>query len=413
MSTSKFCIPEEFHNDIKYIEYQDTRSDDEIVASLSQFQPVTSEKNIWAYWDSGFSSVPSWCKRNVIDWVRINSRSGWTVRILDSVQGSPNHFLKYIPATYLPDAFVADKMDGPYSGPHSADFLRGASLFLHGGVYMDLGIILIRALDRICWNQLTSASSPYRVAVPLMYGQNIANHFVAARKHDPFIKRWHELFVSLWKDRTNYKGLRENPLLALPKKSNFEESRSSNFHWDFSVPASTVFEYITQVLCWQRLTMLEPPESASTSNSKEQEDTFNCSAYWEHNILVFDVLQENWAAEQLLGFHNGGLKILKCLKTPLSADPASQQYKDAYAMTWRLLTRSSMQKVTHGKGLTKDLSLGYLLDQPENENADCAPGTFGELLRWGAVHLEQTRENIVLMEAKRAPEILRKGVFEP
>lgn len=73
-------------------------------------------------------------------------------------------------------------MVGPYTGPHSADFLRGACLYLYGGVWMDVGVVLIR--------QLEDPKSPFEVSVPWMYGTVMANHFVASRKDNPFIKRW-------------------------------------------------------------------------------------------------------------------------------------------------------------------------------------------------------------------------------
>lgn len=60
---------------------------------------------------------------------------------------------------------------------------------------MDVGNILFRDLDRVCWKQLADESSPYTVCVPWMLEQNFGNHFVAARKGDEFIKRWHDLFV--------------------------------------------------------------------------------------------------------------------------------------------------------------------------------------------------------------------------
>ena len=55
---------------------------------------------------------------------------------------------------------------------------------------MDVGIILIRQLDDICWKQLEDPKSPFEVSVPWMYGTVMANHFVASRKGNPFIKRW-------------------------------------------------------------------------------------------------------------------------------------------------------------------------------------------------------------------------------
>ena len=90
----------------------------------------------------------------------------------------------------LPQAFVNGEMVGLYIGPHSADFLRGALLYQYGETFSDVGNILIRHLDQVCWDQLEDPVSPYQIAAPLLYGQVIGNHFVIARKADPFIKRW-------------------------------------------------------------------------------------------------------------------------------------------------------------------------------------------------------------------------------
>lgn len=184
-----FKIPPEFQSQLRPTSSKDTRTDAEILSSLTKYTPVTSEKNVWAFWHSGITTMPSWCRRNVISWVRILGPT-WTVRVLDSVPNSPNNALKFAPAEFLPEAFVNGTLDGPYSGPHACDMLRGALLYVHGGVFMDVGNLLIRNLDRVCWRQLEDPESPYQVAVPWMYGITMANHFVAARKGDPFIKRW-------------------------------------------------------------------------------------------------------------------------------------------------------------------------------------------------------------------------------
>jgi hypothetical protein len=168
-STSKFSIPAEFQHALTYTEPKDTRTDAEILDSLQHFAPVTSEKNIWAFWDKGLACMPAWCQRNVIAWVRICGPS-WTVRILDAVPGSETNALKYISANLLPESFVKGTMTGAYTGPHSSDFLRGACLWSHGGAYMDVGNILIRDLDRVCWNQLADSNSPFNVCIPVMYG---------------------------------------------------------------------------------------------------------------------------------------------------------------------------------------------------------------------------------------------------
>jgi hypothetical protein len=100
--------------------------------------------------------------------------------------------------------------------------------------------------------------------------------------------------------------------------------------------------------------------------------------------------------------------------TRIDADPESEEYKLAKKTAWRMLTKSSFQKITHGKNLTHSVHCGALLDLPENEGKDQEPGTFGELIRFGSVHLEQTRESIVYVDpVVVAPElVIHKGIFE-
>ena len=121
----------------------------------------------------------------MLDWV-----PSWTIRIVDRITGSNNHWSKYAPEGMLPKTFVEGTMTGPYIGPHSAYFLRGGLLYSHGGVSLAVSCILVEDLDRMFWAKLEDETSPYEIAVPVMYGEVIANHMVAARKGNPFIKRW-------------------------------------------------------------------------------------------------------------------------------------------------------------------------------------------------------------------------------
>lgn len=399
MQDPQFPIPPELQDQLHYVEALDKRSDDEILDSLTKFAPIMSEKNIWAYWHSGVRSMPPWCQRNIIGWARLCGPS-WAIRVLDTVPDSPNYALKYVPPDLLPETFVKGTMEGPYVGPHSADFLRGACVYLHGGVFMDVGIILLRSIDQICWFQLEDPKSPYQVSVPWMYGTIMANHFVASRKNDPFIKRWHDLLVHLWKDRSSYDGIGANPLLAFVQDLDFSESQKRGFAWEFIVGPMTVFQYITQVTAWLRLCMLE-----------EAGDGFDCADYAQEHILWFDVLEEDWAAETVVGFR--GQELFDALATKCDADPNTEDYKTAYKLVWRLLTRSSMQKITHGKNLTKTPALGLLWDMKENEGKDIEPGTFAELLRYGSVHFEQNRKEILFVKTEKPEKTIKKGVFEP
>ncbi|KAJ6568954.1 hypothetical protein B0H19DRAFT_1256644 [Mycena capillaripes] len=116
-----------------------------------------------------------------------------------------------------------------------------------------LGVLALRHMR---YAGIEDPSSPVRAVVPLVYKETIANHFVAARRGDPFIKRWHDVFTRLRKGHTNHGGLLESPLLALGPKSSLDEARASQIAWDFKVDVKTTMEYITQVLCWTRPTRL-------------------------------------------------------------------------------------------------------------------------------------------------------------
>jgi hypothetical protein len=98
----------------------------------------------------------------------------------------------------------------------------------------------------------------------------------------------------------------------------------------------------------------------------------------------------------------------------MDADPESEDYKLAKKAAWTMLTKSSFQKITHGKNLTHSMHCGALMDLPENEGKDQEPGTFGELIRYGSVYLEQTRESIVYVDPVAvAPKlVIHKGIFE-
>lgn len=421
MSRKTFDIPVAYQDQLSYHPSRDTRSDADILGSLSTFRPVKSEKNIWAFWHSGIHSMPAWCQRNVCSWVRMHVHNGWTVRVLDSIPVSENYSLKYLSDAVLPDSYVHGTMDGPYVGPHSADMLRGACLYTHGGVFLDVGIPLIRSMDRICWAKLEDADTPFEVAAPWVYGTHVGNHFVAARKACPFIFRWysfihgpaswrvslltiylarHKLFCHLWKGHNNSGGLMKNPLMKIVSEQPLDLERAQKFQWGISKGAAHVDEYVTQVMCWNRLCLLD-----------DAGDGFSGADYWANRVLLWDGLEETWGAETTLGFKGCGRRMFDLFALSLDADPTTEVYRDAERLVWRLLCRSSMQKVFRGKGLTYDMELGELWDE-DTEGHDCKEGTFAELFRWGCLNLRQTREDITYVKAPQPGKTYKKGLLE-
>ncbi|KAJ4293254.1 hypothetical protein N0V90_008536 [Kalmusia sp. IMI 367209] len=397
-ASAHFAIPSEYDSQLKLVEPLDIRSDADIIGSLKRYTPVASEKNIWAFWHSGLNSLPAWCLRNVLSWVRINGPT-WTVRILDSDPSSPNYLLNYVPADIMPAAISNTGMTGPFVGQHTADFVRSATIYLHGGCFIDVGILLIRRLDRVCWDKLTQEGGQFRVAIPSMKKENIANHFVACRKGDPFIKRWHELMLHLWRDKTESKGtIINSPLLAIVLQNDDPKVREP-LGWDFTDPV-TILEYVGQILAFQRMCWLD----------KADEEGFNCARYWAKHVLTWNAMEENWAADVMMRRVGPHPRIMELLATP--RDTKERDYEEARELTWRLLTRSSMMKVTSVQGMTRTPHLGVLWGLSENAGKDCAEGTFAELLRYGSVHFEQKREAIEYFEPGMLDVVVNKTLLE-
>jgi hypothetical protein len=199
-----------------------------------------------------------------------------------------------------------------------------------------------------------------------------------------FILR-HKLFIHFWKGRDDYRGIVESPLISFVKDIKFETSAQRGYHYNWKVDELTLLGYVGQVVAWVRCAWLKEPNGG-----------FDGVEYYATKCLLFDALEEDWAAEKTIGFK--GEDLLKVFATRLDADPESEEYKTAYECMWRMLTRSTMQKITHGKGLTHDIHCGALLDREENKEKDCEEGTFGGLMRYGSVHFEQTRESIAYTE---------------
>ncbi|KAJ9655532.1 hypothetical protein H2198_005623 [Neophaeococcomyces mojaviensis] len=195
--------------------HTEDRTDQEIIASILEPKPVTSEKNVWAFWNTGFESMRSWSQRNVIGWVRLLGPE-WTVRILDCCPGSPTNIFNYLDATQPPKCLAESKMEGKYSGQHASDIVRLPLIYEHGGVWLDVGIMLFMHLDDMCWKQLESPRSRYEVALasadPSLVAGLAENFFLAARKGNRFVHRWMRIFFEVWKDRATCDGIHAHPL---------------------------------------------------------------------------------------------------------------------------------------------------------------------------------------------------------
>ena len=394
----------------------DTRSDKEIVSTLLQHQPVTSEKNVWAYWHSGLLQAPPWVQRTVVNWAR--RLPSWTIRVLDKVPDSSLNVYNFLGPAFLPDAFNNNAMTGPHTGPHSADLIRLPLLYLHGGIWMDVGTLLFRDLDDICWHALEDPQSPYEMAGftvqnPTGDRKALFNSFIAVRKGNGFIKRWLDIYLEVWKGVTEQTGMGSHPLLKhlplpeSPTKIGIRGSKPSAGKLGPQIPSQeanskrpelsatrsapdeqellflkALADYGAQFSCFDRLSHLEDPS-----------DGFSGPSYLGSRALFFDAMQEALLAQQLTGWD--GSKQFEYLSTRKANGNDGSLQDDRYLeaeMFAEALVRDSCQvKVSHGiKG--NMVFLGGLWERPGNKDADHAEGTFAAYLRYASVFLEQTRE---------------------
>lgn len=212
----------------------------------------------------------------------------------------------------------------------------------------------------------------------------------------------HELFCHVWQGHTNQEGLMDNPLVAFGLQYRFADSEAAKLDWDFKIPVKTAVEYVTQVVAWSRLCMLE-----------DAGDGFSGTEYWQNHVLVFDSRKEDWPAETVLGHAGAGQQLFDILSLPLDSDKDTELYQLAEQVVWNILTKGSVQKVSHGKGLTHSKQLGTLWDEAANEGKDCAPGTFAELLRYGSLHFRQKRAGVEALQVEKPMMTFKKGVLEP
>ena len=299
---------------------------------------------------------------------------------------------------------------------------------------MDVGTLLFRDLDDICWSELEDPQSPYEMAgFTLPQGGETTEKtfmvsFIAARKANPFISRWLEIFLEVWKGVSESKGMHAHPLFkhaAWPRiaenieTQNSEADRHSTNIESHSEPKpqqsvpwgdhldpqaqQDLVDYGAQFSCFNRLKILEDPF-----------DGFSGSDYLANHALLFDGLQEAMLAHQLTGWN--GQQQYQFLSTKMlhheeGASP-DQYYLDAERFAESIARDSCQMKVSHGIPSLGSPMLGRLWEQPGNEDADCADGTFAAYLRYASGNLEQTREMVAQRMEPSKGGRLRVGLLE-
>jgi hypothetical protein len=363
------------------VEKLDRRSDQEIATWLQSRHEVTSDKNVWAFWHSGYDKMAPWVQRNIINWVR---RLGpdWTVHLLDRVDGSETNVYHFVEESYFPDAFNKGTMDGPHVGPHSGDLIRLPLLWKHGGVWMDAGTFLFRHLDDLCWKEIEDVNSPYEMAGFVIEIRPevdaMLNGFIATKRNNPFIKRWHEIYVALWEGVTNSHNFHKHPLLRhLPLLCPPVDKLNCP---DLSVMMESFSDYLAHFMAFERLRKLIDPS-----------DGFNGPEYYAKHMFLAPALQETFYFQQVTGW--SGTRQFELLTKQRTGDDVVKDdvWNAAEAFVNDALANTSTMKLSHGPPGALDSFLADLWDSKDHQDKDNIEGTFSSYLRYGSVHFYQKR----------------------
>ncbi|KZV95316.1 hypothetical protein EXIGLDRAFT_834383 [Exidia glandulosa HHB12029] len=364
----------------------DTRTEDEIVQHILSHRPVVHQKNVWAFWDKGWDAIRPWTKRNIVDWVR-RLGTEWEVRVLDVAPDSPRHVRHFVDESLLPPAF--NKFDHEHAGQHKSDILRVLLLHLHGGVWIDVGAILTRHLDDI-WCKIEDPNDSTEVAgIAIAMGSEampdriMGNTFIAAAKGSLFTRLWHEVFSAVMKDRTSSLDVRLDPLFA-----HLTPFTLPGFTSSIRVPVEAIGDYLAQFTAAGRLFALV-----------DRSVGWDGPRFFQKNLMLFDM--DELFIQNVLTDWSGELQFAHLSRPrhePVNRADFDQLASEEFVET--SLERSIILKMSQGL-LPEPIPLAKIWNHPENENADVAPGTWAEYLRWGSVHLDQVRPLVPLSKAAK------------
>jgi hypothetical protein len=115
---------------------------------------------------------------------------------------------------------------------------------------MDVGIILIRPIDDICWKQLEDPQFSIRGFSAMDVWYSNVKPFCGEPKRQSIhqalvttlpriinsmaltLSPRHDLFLHFWKDHTNPGGIIQIPLVDFAKQHSFEDSQAMNYRWE-------------------------------------------------------------------------------------------------------------------------------------------------------------------------------------
>ncbi|EPS32627.1 hypothetical protein PDE_07587 [Penicillium oxalicum 114-2] len=356
----------------------DTRPDAQIDRDLTTSTPVKDEKNIWFFWHSGYETMHPYTKRNVRAWYRRFSKRGWAIRVLDRCPNSPLNVANFLdvndPAVF-PRAFIDGTIGGHHIAQHTSDLVRFPLLVQHGGVYADVGLLMIGDLDRLWTETVANPTSSKEVISFRFENLGLTNYFLCARRNTAFFDRCHRLFLKLWENKTSTEGMCKSPLLKgvpiLESPKGFEKDGKT---YTKDEASHILTDYITQ---GQVISLV--------MGLIDEEEQWNGPAYAAKRIYAIDYMVGSQLINEMTAWNGPRAFELMSLSLPGENEPESADQQQAREIVEACLRRSFAFKLAHGLILT---ILGDTLGSlwRKHEGSDDVPYTYAHWLRYGILH---------------------------
>lgn len=327
----------------------DLRPDDEVDRDLTDPKSITNEKNIFFFWHAGFSNMHGYTRRNIRAWHRRFSRSGWVIRVLDRVPGSPVNVANFLdvndPKTF-PRSFIDGTIGGDYAPQHTSDLVRWPLLLKYGGVYADVGLMQIGDLDALWSETVGDPKSPFEVLSYNMGGietRALTNYFLASGRNNPLFARCHKLLLKLWSadgGKASTEGmhisalLKGTPLLKASAGTSFEENGKVYGPEEISKMLS---DYIVQ---GQVMTLVQ--------GLIDEEDGWNGPEYTAKHIFAMDYMVGSQLINEFTSWNGPRAFELMSLSMLKEDEAESEDQKKAREIVEACLTRSFGFKLAHG-----------------------------------------------------------------
>jgi Capsular polysaccharide synthesis protein len=373
----------------------DLRPDSEIDHDLLHPKPVTDEKNVWFFWNTGYSTMHPCTQRNIRAWHRRFSPQGWSIRVLDLLPSSLLNVANFLntsdPQTF-PRTFIEGTIGGEYPAQQISDQVRWPLLLKYGGVYADVGLMQFGDLDRLWRETVGDPSSRFEI-ISYAYGTSIGitNYFLGSGRNNPLFERCHRLYLELWNadgGKTSVKGIHNSVLMkGVPLiREKFVEAEVSRMMSDYLIHGQ-VMSMVMGVV--------------------DDEDNWDGPEYISKHVYAMEFRVGSMLIDIMTKSNGKKAFDLLSLSLPKEGEVEKAEQKEARELVEACLQRSFGFKLAHG--LNSKIfgdTLGTLWRR--HEGSDDVQGTYAHWLRYASTYWSQdvippTEEFKMTQPFKRGP----------